>query len=90
MINYTGFAGHSFRGYFVLEREILMTFKNWILKHRSEDTPIGDLARDMYDDSSCPCGYGRILRHMESVGACDAAIETLREAWLRYRQRSSD
>lgn len=63
-----------------------MTFKNWLKKYVSYDTPHGDLARDIEDDSKFPNtnNYDEILKHLNNVGACYEAIRTFKRAYKSY------
>jgi uncharacterized protein YozE (UPF0346 family) len=64
-----------------------ISFKRWIIKHKDDDTPIGDLARDMIDDKNCPNAYGKMCNHLKHMRACAAALETLDDAWSQYKSR---
>jgi uncharacterized protein YozE (UPF0346 family) len=70
-----------------------VSFRAWLRQFRREESAIGDLARDALADQEWPRGPGSLnkyLGHLEDVGACDAAIDTLHEAWARYeRERES-
>jgi uncharacterized protein YozE (UPF0346 family) len=65
----------------------MMSFYSWIiLRHWNEDTPMGDLARDVYADKSFPKRgkYKDILTHLKECNACDGAIECFKKAWAEY------
>lgn len=65
-----------------------MTFRNWLKRYAQDDTPRGDLARDMQDDTCAP-RKGDLLTFeahlLVTHEACHEAMETLREAWADYR-----
>jgi len=65
------------------------SFRQWLLRFRREESAIGDLARDALADTDWPRDSGSLskyARHLEDVGACDRAADTLREAWARYER----
>lgn len=67
-----------------------ISFTNWLRDRKQEDTRIGDLARDMLQDTSWPkkaTTKNAFRQHMEEMGACDAALETLDKAWTCYQQQ---
>ena len=68
------------------------SFTNWLRDRKQEDTRIGDLARDMLQDTSWPkkaTTKKAFRQHLEEMGACDAALETFEEAWTRYQQQKA-
>jgi uncharacterized protein YozE (UPF0346 family) len=61
-----------------------MTFTTWLKAQARRDDPVGDLAKDMMQDSAWPTrasSYGRFRNHLTTKGACRDAHEALREAW---------
>ena len=55
-----------------------------------DDSPAGDLARDMKADSDFPrfsTGYERIRDHLERSAACSECFDTFDECWNRYMMR---
>lgn len=74
-----------------------MTFKEWIMRHKGKDTPLGDLAYDIARDRNFPDSNTKeaILDHLTSytVNACPEAIDAFKSAWNSYRayeKRHSD
>jgi uncharacterized protein YozE (UPF0346 family) len=64
----------------------MITFRSWIFQCRREDSPFGDLARDILEDIDFPEGndYDTILEYLESCHACPECIETFEEAYEAY------
>lgn len=70
-----------------------MKFVTWLKKFESEESAIGDLARDVKADidtnfSEFPIGendHDAIRDHLYDAGASDAALETFEKAWARYK-----
>jgi hypothetical protein len=63
------------------------SFRAWLRQFRREANAVGDLARDVLDDDDWPRGPGSLARyeaHLEDAGACDGALDALREAWANY------
>ncbi len=66
------------------------TFYHWLLSHLDRPDHVGDLARDAAADKSFPQGsdqYEEIKSYMDSQGACEGAIESLKDSWLEYLQQ---
>ena len=53
-----------------------MTFKTWIKQFKGEDSPLGDLAEDIYRDKSFPYTYKfeTMIYHLMNHNACDDCI----------------
>jgi hypothetical protein len=65
-----------------------MTFQQWLHGQRHRDDAVGDLARDAHADRDTPTGQTTSrtwLRYLRRRGACDGALEALRQAWAEYR-----
>jgi uncharacterized protein YozE (UPF0346 family) len=71
---------------------IVMSFYRWILKkHINTMAPVGDLARDMKEDSEFPREGGKkiIRQYLEACHACSGCMDAFDEAWAEYaRERS--
>ncbi len=74
-----------------------MTFKEWIVRHKDEDTPLGDLAYDVSRDRDFPEENTKeaILDHLNgfTAHACPEAIDEFKRAWASYQsymKRHSD
>ena len=69
-----------------------MSFYRWILKkHINTMAPVGDLARDMKEDSEFPRNGGKkkILQYLEACHACSGCMDAFDEAWAESaRERS--
>ena len=65
-----------------------MCFVDWLSKRVNDDTAIGDLARDMAEDSRLkPTGGYRAWRAwLEDADACDSALMTLARAWRQFHK----
>lgn len=71
-----------------------MTFYTFMMRnYRNEDTPQGDLARDMHEDrDSFPkngkgkfTGWHKIIRdYLEYNDACDKCLDAFEESWEEY------
>lgn len=64
-----------------------VSFKTWIEKFKSDDSPIGDLAHDIYFDQRFPsssCDKDEILDYLKSRGAIPQAIRAFEKAWIAY------
>ncbi len=62
-------------------------FGAWLRQFTQVSSAIGDLARDAAADPDWPDGPDDVetyVDHLESVGASEAALETLADAWARY------
>ncbi|OKI14178.1 YozE family protein [Streptomyces sp. CB03911] len=63
-------------------------FRAWLLRHVDEQSPIGDLARDVRDDHEWPEGepesFELYNEYLESMNACIDALDVLEDAWSRY------
>ena len=69
------------------------TFWAYIVNsHCSDDSPIGDFARDMRDDDEFPRemydrfsdGYTALHQYLRSCSACDGAFDAFEDAWREY------
>lgn len=64
-----------------------MNFKTWIIKrHIDDDSPIGDLARDIKDDGTFKekNSLSGIDNYLDMNNACDRCIEAFKKAWDEY------
>lgn len=62
-------------------------FLVWLKQFKEEDSPMGDLARDMADDRNKPRSFntlGSLEKYLTNLGACDEALQTAEEAWHEY------
>ena len=65
-----------------------MAFYEWLIKFKEVDLAIGDLAEDVYRDSSFPkdsSDYDELAFHLEDNGACYDAIKTLEKSFEFYK-----
>ena len=68
------------------------SFRRWLRQFRGEESPIGDLARDIHADPGWPRGPGTLARyqeHLQEAGAAPDALAALHSAWRRYQQESA-
>lgn len=66
------------------------TFYQWLLPQIDRPDRVGDIARDAVVDDQFPREsnqYEEIKSHIDSLGTCAAAIESLKEGWLEYLQK---
>ncbi|HEY7419394.1 MAG TPA: YozE family protein [Ktedonobacteraceae bacterium] len=66
----------------------MLTFSAWLRQQTEEDTPTGDLARDMLIDEQWPCEANDqhiLLHHLKRMYACEDAIRAFHTAWQAYR-----
>lgn len=66
------------------------TYYQWLLPQIDRPDRVGDIARDAVNDNTFPresTHYEEIKSYLVSVGACDAAIESMKESWLEYVQK---
>lgn len=64
-----------------------MSFNQWLKGRIEENTPVGDLARDVRVDRNWPKqdSNKRIFtKYMKDINASDGAVEALNTAWKRY------
>jgi len=67
-----------------------MTFTEWLLNHKGDDGSIGDLARDVANDTEWPSSAITLAEyesHLISLGASENALAALRSAWSRFEER---
>ncbi|MCD6388318.1 MAG: HNH endonuclease [Desulfobulbaceae bacterium] len=66
------------------------TFYQWLLPQIDRPDRVGDTARAAVVDDQFPresIQYEEIKSYLASHGACDAAIESLKESWVEYIQK---
>jgi YozE SAM-like fold len=63
-----------------------MTFNEWFRMQEKRNDPVGDTSRDAAWDSSFPrqAGLARQVRYLRDGGACEEAIDALKEAWVEF------
>jgi len=66
----------------------MKSYKMWIKQFRQEETPRGDIAREIKDDKNFPATTSKkkIINYLERLTACDGAIRTFHETYLEYKQ----
>lgn len=65
------------------------SFYVWLMGFLSQDTPIGDLARDVKDDKvlNDQCSYRNIKKHLQDCNACRDALNALNSAHELYKKQ---
>lgn len=66
-------------------------FFRWMMaRYLCEDSPAGDLAKDMYSDDEFPVTDSRreILCHLH--GACKECLEVFERCWKEYQHERTD
>ena len=70
-----------------------MSFRTWLVaNHAAEQTPIGDLAREVRDDDEWPDDHQfeslrEYLEYLDSQDASNDALDLLEQAWDQYKER---
>lgn len=66
-------------------------YKNWIKKFEKDDSPIGDLAREINYDKMFPTSNNKsyILNYLQNHSACDEAIEAFTQSWDLFMKDNS-
>jgi uncharacterized protein YozE (UPF0346 family) len=63
------------------------SFTEWLKKHKSRNSPLGDLATDMLSDTTWP--HHNELKsyqfYLEAQGACLEAMNAMKNAWRSYK-----
>lgn len=62
------------------------SFKVWIRRLKDEDTPVGDLARDISCDPNFPDGdsHTRISKYLEEKSHHPGVMDAFEQAWKIY------
>lgn len=66
-----------------------MTFYEWLIRLKNNDTPTGDLAVDALQSSDFPkqsTDEAEILSYLRNKKAHPEAIKTFKSAWSRYQR----
>lgn len=67
----------------------MVWFKTWIINnYKKENSPEGDLARDLIHDKQFPNIKSKRegLNYLRDTGACDGAINVFRKCWRKYKR----
>lgn len=66
-----------------------MSFRKWIEQFNEDDSPIGDLARDIQHDKEFPDSedYEELTDHLKNNGACSGAKNAFKEAYKIFSNR---
>jgi hypothetical protein len=64
------------------------TFTQWLMQRCKEDTAIGDLARDVAQNTGWqnPETLERLLLLLQGWGACEGAREAAHKAWRQFSE----
>ena len=64
----------------------MVSFVSYLLQFKDDDNAIGDVARDMMLDTGIrrSWGYKRLVKHLESMNACDRVYYVLERAYERF------
>lgn len=70
----------------------MITFYTWLKQFHDQDNSLGDLSRDVLDDSGFPRTkkYDIILEYLLSLHASDNALETFEESFSVYQRDISN
>ena len=63
-----------------------MTFKTWIKQFKGENSPLGDLAEDIFRDKSFPYTdkFEKMISYLVSHNACEECIREFSGAYAEY------
>ena len=66
-----------------------MSFAKWLMQFVEENSPLGDLARDVAKDKNFPRSrrYETIYSYLNDSGASDACINAFDEAWEKFDRK---
>lgn len=62
-----------------------MSFHRWLLAQQDLDHPIGDLARDVAQDTCMPTSVREMRAHLVRHGAWDRVVQVFDEAVAYWR-----
>lgn len=64
-----------------------ISFTDWLKRHKNRNSPLGDLAGDMLQDSTWPLynSLNEYRDYLNSKNACLGAVTALEQAWKSYR-----
>ncbi len=65
------------------------SFYDWMLKFKSDNTPIGDFARDLEQDkhfSRRSKNYKHLRKYLESAGAFESVLKIFEEVYSYYQK----
>lgn len=67
---------------------IKQSFKIWSKQFIHDNSPFGDVARDIESDSDFPnyVSRYRLRRYLEDQGACDACLNVFDEMFEEYKE----
>ena len=63
-----------------------MSFAKWLMQFAEENSPLGDLARDVAKDKNFPRSrrYETIYSYLEDGDASDACMNVFEEVWEKF------
>ncbi|MFJ4084912.1 YozE family protein [Streptomyces iakyrus] len=69
-----------------------MSFRAWLVtNHAGEQSPLGDVARDVRDDDEWPDiqfeSLREYLEYLNSQDASEDVLDLIEEAWGQYKER---
>lgn len=67
----------------------MISFYTYLTTRKDEDSPIGDLAKDVMADARAPRrinNHDAWLLHLLRMNAAPAAIAAFEEAWKKYHE----
>ena len=64
----------------------MVSFVSYVLQFKDDDSAIGDVARDMMLDTGIKrsWGYKSLVKHLETMNACDRVYSVLEQAHERF------
>jgi hypothetical protein len=70
----------------------MKSFANWVMSHKNEHTPFGDLARDLCSDANVKKTWcHRVLRnYLADYPACPEVMEIIEEMRVEYRRQKNE
>jgi hypothetical protein len=64
----------------------VLTFKQFCEQIKEEDDPIGDVVRDMFEDTDFPWNYVDDKKRLEELKACEKAKEAYEKLCIKYHE----
>lgn len=65
-----------------------LTFSEYSQRFIDEQSPVGDLARDIRDDTTFPeqaCTHERLKRYLVANNACESCLKAFETMWRSYK-----
>ncbi len=63
------------------------TFHRWLERHKGKNSPVGDLADDIFGDEKFPVAVKSVeeaVSYLHSRFASDGAVKAMQQAWRQF------